>query len=499
MGVAFVPGSFNAAQFAASPSPQTLAFSQAVTPGNLLEVTVGSFAGSATSFTVSDSINGTYSVAIQTGGSGNQVGKYYIPNTAGGTPTVTVTPNQNTALSIAVAEYSGVNQTAPVTNTTAAFGTTSTPGSGTVTIANPGDLVTAAYAQGTRAVTGSTVSSPFTNRAALLNGAAEAGLGTADDTNALVNEGATFNSQQIVVWIGCAASYAASVVVPQIPQYAPEIVHGPPMRGAPFAQLLPITPSVVQRPPPALPSPSFIISPEIKGGPPLRGAPWLQHLPVQPSIVQLAPNVIPSGTIIPHYAAEVRSGPPMRGAPFGSAHLAGQLQNLVQAPPPAARVGSQIYAPEIAHGPAMRGAPWVAVLPIPPPTFSPSTAPPPPPPPPAPRPGQLAPLLPRDPVQDPRMRRFTELASQIVNSLIGKGQLLQTSPTSWAIASGAFEVARAPGPGDDSTVGVTPGVLWINTATNGVYVNISDAPGSAVWLLVGGGGGGGSGLSGSFP
>jgi hypothetical protein len=282
----------------------------------------------------------------------------------------------------------------------------------------------------------------------------------------------------------------------QAPQlYAAEVRSGPPMRGAPFTARLPIIPASTAIPPAALPSPSFLISPEIKGGPPMRGAPWLQHLPIQTPLLGRPPGGLPPGAVQQSYAREITSGPALRGAPWAN-HLFQELQQMLQAPPPPLPVGQSIPAPEISHGPPMRGAPWVAVLPIPAPTFSPSTAPPIPPVPPAPRPGQLAPLLPRDPVQDPRLRRFTELNSQIINSLIGKGQLLQTTPTSWAIAAGAFVEARAPGAGDDSTKGAFPGAIWINTLTSAVYVNVSDAPASAVWVPVGSGPGG---LTGHFP
>jgi len=77
----------------------------------------------------------------------------------------------------------------------------------------------------------------------------------------------------------------AAVIVPAPPLY-PEIRQGPPMRGAPWLQRLPIAEasSLVIAPPPPQPGPGPIAY-EIHAGPPMRGAPWLAHLPIENALL----------------------------------------------------------------------------------------------------------------------------------------------------------------------------------------------------------------------
>jgi hypothetical protein len=98
--------------------------------------------------------------------------------------------------------------------------------------------------------------------------------------------------------------------------------------------------------------------------------------------------------------------------------------------------------------------------------------------------GGVAPLLNRDPVQDPRLRRAMEILSSMYNSLVGRGYIRQQPIGVWSLQTGAFQVNRPPGINDDSTVGVIPGSIWINTVTGAAYINITNTPGAATWSLI---------------
>lgn len=98
--------------------------------------------------------------------------------------------------------------------------------------------------------------------------------------------------------------------------------------------------------------------------------------------------------------------------------------------------------------------------------------------------GGVAPLLNRDPVQDPRLRRAMEILSSMYNSLVGRGFIRQNPRGVWSIQTGVFQVNRAPGLNDDETIGVLPGNTWINTVTGVAYINIINTPGAAVWAQI---------------
>ena len=88
---------------------------------------------------------------------------------------------------------------------------------------------------------------------------------------------------------------------------------------------------------------------------------------------------------------------------------------------------------------------------------------------------------------DDRLRRFTELTQTVLNSLFAAGYIVQTGENVYAIHGGGYVQARAPGPNDDSTVGVEPLMLWLNSANDFVYLNVSNVIGGAQWVLLGGG------------
>jgi hypothetical protein len=90
---------------------------------------------------------------------------------------------------------------------------------------------------------------------------------------------------------------------------------------------------------------------------------------------------------------------------------------------------------------------------------------------------------PSDPNYTRRLPSFTEKVAVKLNSLIGQGILQPTDPTStqWTLRTGGFTANRAPGPNDDTLIGATLGVSWVNTATGDVYFCWTNDPGKAVW------------------
>lgn len=95
-----------------------------------------------------------------------------------------------------------------------------------------------------------------------------------------------------------------------------------------------------------------------------------------------------------------------------------------------------------------------------------------------------------------RLDRFTQIISQAFNYLQQIGRLRITGLGAWDIVgTGAFAAPTSPTVFDDVRFGYTPGALWMNTLTGALYYNFSNAPGAAVWLLVGAG----TGLTGTFP
>jgi hypothetical protein len=89
-----------------------LAFANPVTVGSSIHV-ICSGIDTATSFTCSDSVNGTYGAALDTidqAGDTQRLAHFKFDNTATGTPTVTITPNTSIAfLAIWIREIGGTS------------------------------------------------------------------------------------------------------------------------------------------------------------------------------------------------------------------------------------------------------------------------------------------------------------------------------------------------------------------------------------------------------
>jgi hypothetical protein len=219
-------------------------------------------------------------------------------------------------------------------------------------------------------------------------------------------------------------------------------------------------------------------APEIYEGPPLRGAPWLSRLPKVPPISP--PPPAPQNTSLLKYASEVHTGPPMPGAPWLPEPPIIQPIST-QAPPQFAFVPPQLYAPEIHFGPAMPGAPWLASVVPSIPVVNNILGPVSPPSPVSKLPGNVRPFVPRVP-GPPRLQRFTQLVSNVINSAINAGTLQQTSANTYQQIGGGFQGSGPPTVNTDITVGATPGCSYVDITAGQIYICINNSQGSAQWL-----------------
>lgn len=93
-------------------------------------------------------------------------------------------------------------------------------------------------------------------------------------------------------------------------------------------------------------------------------------------------------------------------------------------------------------------------------------------------------LIPRDPLADVPTRRALDRISDILNSLMSEGRLgLFDRDGRWTVGGGII-ATRPPAAGDDITVGALPGMNWVNTASQKVWVCASNTAGAAVWVAV---------------
>ena len=82
---------------------------------------------------------------------------------------------------------------------------------------------------------------------------------------------------------------------------------------------------------------------------------------------------------------------------------------------------------------------------------------------------------------DERIRRHTDEVSDIFNSLMVKGQVVQISPKEWTLVPATYQAPNAPGPNDDFSMGFTVGMQWVDTTGQQAYICINNSIGSAVW------------------
>ena len=141
-----------------------IVFPSAVTPGSLLVCYIGTTAANRT-LTVSDSVNGSYTQDVLSTGGAGSTSIFTFPNTAAGTPTVTLTMSGAVGeLDGIIEEWSGVltvspkDQTASNSGVTVNTGTTGT----TAALAQANDLCLALMHTAANAGASYAVQSPFT-------------------------------------------------------------------------------------------------------------------------------------------------------------------------------------------------------------------------------------------------------------------------------------------------------------------------------------------------
>jgi hypothetical protein len=145
-GAAVGSGHFVQTANAVPQSPQTdvsVTYAQAQTAGNTNILAIGWNDSSSEIASVSDSAGNTYHVAAATArGDGVSQAIYYAPNIAGGGNSVTVTFNASVAFpDVRIAEYTGLDRSAPFDASASASGTGAAASSGPVTAGASSGLV----------------------------------------------------------------------------------------------------------------------------------------------------------------------------------------------------------------------------------------------------------------------------------------------------------------------------------------------------------------------
>ena len=114
-----------------------------VTAGNLIVVSVSGWPNLPATTAVTDSLGNTYSIAgtvLVSQGAYSAI--YYARNVKGGTDTITVrTVKSGGQISMAVAEFSGVDTVSPLDKTAGVVGSGNAPSSGTMTPSMTGELI----------------------------------------------------------------------------------------------------------------------------------------------------------------------------------------------------------------------------------------------------------------------------------------------------------------------------------------------------------------------
>lgn len=96
--------------------------------------------------------------------------------------------------------------------------------------------------------------------------------------------------------------------------------------------------------------------------------------------------------------------------------------------------------------------------------------------------GLFAPIVDRDPDAPKRSRAHMEIVQTILNSLIGRGEVVMIQDGLWRLFPNiATRALRAPDANDDVNDMIPVGRMWINTATNQFWICTDNASGAAVW------------------
>jgi hypothetical protein len=97
--------------------------------------------------------------------------------------------------------------------------------------------------------------------------------------------------------------------------------------------------------------------------------------------------------------------------------------------------------------------------------------------------GRVKSMVNRDPQVDPRTGKALDKIHEIINGLMGRGELVQVHDKGWRI--NAFPVIvsiAAPTVDDDEIAKRAVGQLWIVPGGPSVYICVDNSEGAAVWV-----------------
>lgn len=83
-----------------------------------------------------------------------------------------------------------------------------------------------------------------------------------------------------------------------------------------------------------------------------------------------------------------------------------------------------------------------------------------------------------------RLAHAVDVLHQIVNSLVGQGNLAKDDLADWKLLSGAHTETRDPGAMDDGRMGFPVGAAWVNGATKKVWFCVVNTDYAAEWVMI---------------
>ncbi len=96
--------------------------------------------------------------------------------------------------------------------------------------------------------------------------------------------------------------------------------------------------------------------------------------------------------------------------------------------------------------------------------------------------GRSKAMVNRDPRIDPRVAKALDKLHEIINGLMGRGELVQVGDKGWRLNPNMTKTAaRAPIATDDEDSGVMVGHVWVDTTAELFYVCVNNTAGAAVW------------------
>lgn len=99
--------------------------------------------------------------------------------------------------------------------------------------------------------------------------------------------------------------------------------------------------------------------------------------------------------------------------------------------------------------------------------------------------GRVKSMVNRDPKVDPRTGKALDKIHEIINGLMGRGELVQVGDKGWRIHAIPVVVSAAsPTVDDDETQKRSVGQLWIVPGAPALYICFDNTEGAAVWRQI---------------